>query len=94
MIRFTVIWDQGVEVPFIDAWVAGDSQMRATLTELANWLDKDLSIDPDQKGQLREDLGARIIAVELSTSPANVSVTYEVNHADRIVRIIRLTFRS
>ena len=39
MTRYTVLWDEDVEGPFIDAWVAGDSRVRAILTEAANWVD-------------------------------------------------------
>ena len=75
MARYTVVWDPSVEAPFINYWVAGDSQMRALLTEIANWVDANLSDEPEDKGQARLDLGARIIAVPLSKSPALASVT-------------------
>jgi hypothetical protein len=48
MTRYTVVWDPDVEVPFIGYWVAGDSQTRATLTEIANWVDANLAEDPDK----------------------------------------------
>jgi hypothetical protein len=51
MIRFTVTWDQDVEGPFIDAWVSGNSQMRGTLTEIANWVDTQLTEHPAAKGK-------------------------------------------
>jgi hypothetical protein len=94
MARFTVVWDNDVEAPFISYWMAGDSETRTHLTEIANWVDANLSEDPDQKGRPHLGLGARIIAVPLSKSPARVSVTYEVSPEDRLVRVIRLTLRG
>jgi hypothetical protein len=92
--RYTVVWDPDVESSFIGYWVAGDSQTRRNLTEIANWVDANLSEDPDNKGQTRLDLGARIVAVPLTTSSARVSVAYEVWPEDRTVRVIRLTLRG
>ena len=92
--RFTVVWDNDVEASFIRNWVAASSQMRGTLTEVANWVDTNLSVDPESKGQLRPDLGARIVGVPLLSSRARVSVTYEVWAEDHLVHVIRITFRS
>jgi hypothetical protein len=94
MTRFTVVWDPDVESPFIDTWVAGDSQTRALLTAIANWVDENLANDPDQKGQPRHDLAARIVAVPVPNSPARVSITYRVLPDDRQVRVIRLVVRG
>jgi hypothetical protein len=93
MTRYTVVWDPDVEAAFIAYWVAGDSHMRATLTETASWVDSNLAEDPDTKGQMRDDLGARIVAVPLSNSTARVSVSYEVWPEDRQVHVIRPTVR-
>jgi hypothetical protein len=76
MTRYTVVWDEDVEDPFINAWVAGDSQMRSTLTEIANWVDANLAADPDRKGQPSSDKSARVIVVPLANSSARVSVAY------------------
>jgi hypothetical protein len=94
MPRCSVVWDPEVETPFINYWVAGDSQARAILTEIANWVDANLAEDPGNQGQARPDLGARIVAVPLSGTPARASVTYEVWPEDRLVRVIRLTLRG
>jgi hypothetical protein len=94
MTRYTVVWDPDVETPFIGYWVAGDSQMRATLTEIANWVDANLAEDPDKKGRPRSDQSARILAVPVSSSPASVSVAYQIFPADRQVRIICLILRG
>jgi hypothetical protein len=94
MTRYTVVWDAEVESRFIAAWLAGDSQSRSNLTEIANWVDKNLAEDPDQKGQPRPDLSARIVAAPVSNSAARVSVTYQVLHDDRQVRVVRLVIRG
>lgn len=82
MIRYTVLWDADVEAQFTDAWVRGDGAIRTTLTEIANWIDQNLSEDPDQKGQLREDLGVRVVALPLSSSIARseLFVSYSRNN--------------
>jgi hypothetical protein len=79
---------------FLQFWLAGNAGTRRRLTEIANWIDANLADDPDQKGQLRADLGARIVPVSLADPSAHVAVTFEVSQQDRIVRIIRLTLRS
>lgn len=94
MTRYKVMWSNDVEEPFINYWIKGNSQTRAVLTEIANWVDTTLSQDPEQKGRPREDLGARLIAVELATTPAHISVTYEVYPNDRLVRVILLMIRD
>jgi len=94
MTRYTVVWDQDVQGPFTSAWVAGDSQMRATLTAIANWVDANLAVDPDQKGQLRPDHVTRVIAVPAPNSQARVSAAYQVFADDRQVRVICVVFRG
>jgi hypothetical protein len=94
MTRYTVVWDPEVEAQFINAWIAGDSTIRAILTEIANWLDSQLAKDPESQGQLRSDLQARIIIVPLANSSGRVSATYQVLPDDRQVRIVRLVFKT
>jgi hypothetical protein len=94
MKRFTVVWDEDVEAGFINRWIAGDERMRAILSEIANWVDKNLAEDPECKGQVRNDLNARILAVPLVDSPLRASVSYEVWPDDLRVHVIRLTLRS
>jgi len=94
MKRYTVIWDKDVEDPFVNAWIAGDSQMRATLAEIANWVDKTLAQEPDTKGQLRPDQSVRVLVVPVSSSSARVSVVYQILHDDRLVRVVRLVFQG
>jgi hypothetical protein len=94
MTRYTVVWDTEVESRFISAWIAGDAHTRAILTEIANWVDNNLCEDPDQKGEPRPDLVARILAVPISGTSARVSVTYQTLPDDRQVRVVRLVIRG
>jgi hypothetical protein len=93
MTRYTVVWDSGVEVAFVEAWIEGDSQLRAALSEVANWADRNLKDSPELMGELDPDQ-ARFVAVPLSASHTRASVAYKVSSEDRIVRIIRLTIRG
>lgn len=94
MTRYTVVWDPGVELPFISYWTAGDSRMRASLTEIANWVDANLAEDPDTKGQPDPEPSIRVIAVPVLSSEARVSVAYQIFKDDLQVRIICLIIRS
>lgn len=51
MMRYTIVWDYEVELSLAKAWVAGDSQMRAVLTEIADWIDTSLGKSAEHKGQ-------------------------------------------
>jgi hypothetical protein len=92
IIRYTVVWDPDVESGFIELWTASDSQFRAVLTDIANWVDTNLSVDPDCKGQERSDLAARVLTIPMSAVRA--SVVYQVISEDRVVRVVRLTVRK
>jgi hypothetical protein len=50
MTHFTVVWDPDVELAFVEAWIDGDSQLRALLSEIANWADRNLKDDPEHLG--------------------------------------------
>ncbi|MCH8839580.1 MAG: hypothetical protein IH831_02670 [Planctomycetes bacterium] len=93
MTRYTVLWDEDVQSQYIQAWIAGDFVTREVLTEIANWVDKNLVEDPDREGFARPDLSARIAVVPLASSSARVSVTFQVFPEDRQVRVVRLIFR-
>ena len=94
MTRYTVVWDRDVEVPFMNAWIAGNSQTRAILSEVANWVDKNLAEDPDRKGEPCPEHSARQIDVPIPGSSAHVSATFRVLPDDRQVRVICLVFRG
>jgi hypothetical protein len=94
MTRYTVVWDEDVEVPFTNAWIESDSQTRAVLTEVANWIDGSLAESPDIKGRPGSESSTRIMNVPLFTSSAHISVTYQVWQDDRKVRVMRLVFRA
>ena len=91
MTRFTVLWDTDLEQHFIRAWVESDSETRAALTDIANWIDANLAIDPHIKGQEATE-SVRILAVPVSS--ARVSIAFQVFQEDRQVRILRLVFRK
>jgi hypothetical protein len=89
MTKYTVVWDSQVEAHFITAWVHSDPRTRAILTDVANWIDANLAVDADLKGQ--EEESVRILSVPITT--VQISVAYEVFPEDRLVRVLRLTFR-
>ena len=84
-----------IESQFISGWLAGDSQMRTILTEIANWVDKNLADDPDQQGQPRSDLSARILAVPVSGhTGTRLCELYQDLPNDRQVHVVRLVIRG
>jgi hypothetical protein len=91
MTRYTVVWDADVEAALANAWIAGDSAMRSTLTAIADWIDAYLAEAPDIKGEPLPELSARMVSVPLSIAPARVEATFP---DDRLVRVTRLVFRS
>jgi hypothetical protein len=90
MSRYTVVWDADLEDQFIDFWARGNSETRAILTAVANWVDANLSIDPERKGQVEPD-GLRVVKVP--TIAATITVVFEVFADDRMTRVLRLKFR-
>jgi hypothetical protein len=94
MSRYTVVWDVDVESHFLEAWVAGDSHARSILTEVANWIDRELATEPEQKGRPAPESGVRVLAVPVSVSSARVSATFVVSPEDRQVRVVRIVFRE
>ena len=76
------------------AWLRGDSHLRSILTEIANWIDRELAVDPEQKGLAVDEPDARVLAIPVSTSKARVSVTFQLLPEDRQVRVVRLLFRG
>jgi hypothetical protein len=70
MMRCTVVWDPEAENALAETWIVGDSNLRSALAAIADWLDKNLSEDPDSKGQFLPERSARIIAVPVSVASA------------------------
>jgi hypothetical protein len=62
--RYTVVWDADLEAHFVDAWVGSDSQTRALLTDIANWIDANLAVDPELQGQ-EQSASVRVIRLVL-----------------------------
>ena len=76
MIRFTVVWDQELDDAIANAWIAGDAEIRRTLTAFSDWLDRHLVVDPDIKGEPGLEELERTIQVPLSVSSARVQAIY------------------
>jgi hypothetical protein len=91
MASYTVIWDKALESNYIDMWTRSDSETRAILTRVANWVDNELTVDPDIKGEIRPEVGGRVLTVP--ESEAKVSVVYQVAPPDRKVYVTHLVFR-
>ena len=94
MTRYTVVWDTDVEAALANAWILGDSNIRSTLTAIANWIDSSLAEDAEMKGRALSHVLERTIDVPLSIPSAHVSAIYQVFADDRIVRLTRLVIRS
>lgn len=93
MTRYTVLWDTELDQHFVDAWVRSDSNTRNVLTDVANWIDSELSIDPDAKGRRDAHQGSlRILAVP--NPDAQISIAYQVYPEDRKVIVLRLLFQK
>jgi hypothetical protein len=94
MTRYTVVWDKEVEELLLNAWLAADSQRRAILTSISDWIDSELAIDPEIKGHSLSDSEGRIVEASVSNSNLRASVTYRVFPQDRQVRITLLVIRA
>jgi hypothetical protein len=93
MTRYTVVWDEHDERPFIAVWVGAGPAIRSLLTETANWIDRYLAVDPDQLGVVESESNERVVTIPTSSPLVNVSVAFQVFPADRQVRVQRIVFR-
>ncbi|MDX1948582.1 MAG: hypothetical protein SFU86_24560 [Pirellulaceae bacterium] len=91
MIRFTVVWDAVVEAHFLQAWLESDAATRAILSEVATTIDRTLAVDAHTKGELQANPQVRGEVIQVAK--ASISVFYEVETEERIVRVVRLVFR-
>jgi hypothetical protein len=66
MTRYTVVWDEQVESQFLRAWLRGDSHLRSILTDIANWIDRELAVDPEQKGLAVDEPDTRVLRSRLN----------------------------
>jgi hypothetical protein len=94
MIRYTVVWDADVEVPFTYSWIAGDARLRAILTNIANWVDTNLAEDAHVKGQALPEQSARVIEIPVPGTDAQISAIFRASPDDRMVRVTRFIFRE
>ena len=92
MTRYTVLWEKSLENHFIDAWGKSDSTTRGVLTEVANWVDNELSLDPTVKGQ-QDPIDPDLRLLEVPTPEAQVAVVYQCMPSDCIVTVVRLIFK-
>jgi hypothetical protein len=90
MTRYTVIWDDDLLDLYIRSWTKSDPQVRATLTDVANFVDHYLEFDADLKGRPTIDGALQVAYVPVPH--ARVTVTFEVFPDDRLVRVVRMTF--
>jgi hypothetical protein len=91
MARYTVIWDKVLQENYTDMWTRSDPHTREILTQIANWVDHNLAVDPEIKGQERPEVDGRVLAVP--SSDARVAVIYRVMPADRQVFVKQFIFR-
>jgi hypothetical protein len=91
MTVYTVVWDPDLESDFIDRWINSDSRTRSLLTDVANWIDVTLRLDPQLKGREKAD-GYRVMAIPISG--ARASVAFKVDPGNREVVVMLLNFRS
>jgi hypothetical protein len=91
MTKYTVIWDKTLERHYTETWLRSGSQMREVLTRIANWVDTELAVDPETKGEERAEIAGRVLAVPIRE--ARVAVVYQVIPEDRQVLVTRFIFR-
>jgi hypothetical protein len=94
MTRYTVVWDKEVEEPFMNAWWEADSNRRAILTGISNWIDRILAEDPEHKGQTLSEPLHRVLKARDRNSNVRVAVTYRVFPGDRLIRVTLLVIRD
>jgi len=90
MDRYTVIWNADLQNEFTALWSKSDSPTRTNLTEIANWVDRHLAVDPESKGRAAPEVDGRIAYVPVPY--ALVTVTYRVLPDDRQVHVVRFNF--
>jgi plasmid stabilization system protein ParE len=77
--RFTVVWSPSASQDLADIWIrAGD---RNAVARAADALDNALARDPSIQGESRQP-GVRVTFAE------PLGINFEVNHADRQVRVL------
>jgi hypothetical protein len=87
---YTVVWATDVQNDFIDRWIDSDSEARQRLTDIANAIDRELSIKPETKGEaLPSEPALRVWSLP-GFSPT-VSTVFELLPDDRIVRVLRIS---
>lgn len=94
MNRYTVVWDDNVQAAFEEAWISSNSENRAVLREIADWIDSKLAQDPDQLGADPSDDGTLTLTVPLTSSAAIVTTIFQILPLDRLVRVVLITCKA
>jgi hypothetical protein len=84
MTRYTVAWRQSVRDDLARIWIM--ARDRQAVADAADKIDRELSVDPDQKGREFNDVRL-LVAVPLE-------VTYSVSADDRIVIVLQVWYRG
>ena len=93
MERYTVVWAADVQNEFIDDWINGDSGRRQLLNDVANTIDRELAIAPENHGEpLPSEPALRVWTI--TDFVAKVSVAFEVRPDNRIVRVLRISIAT
>jgi hypothetical protein len=69
--------------------VRASSETRAFLTEVSNWVDRELSGDAHLKGESGDEIARHLIAV---LPGGRIIADFEVSESDRVVHVQRLKF--
>jgi hypothetical protein len=101
--RFIVEWAAAVEADFVNAvtqaWLDKDQRKVDFLLQVAEWVEENLSEDPDEKGYRVKDLELdqelRLLPVEVESDKWLTAVGYTVESGPIVWKayITRLTFR-
>lgn len=80
---YRVLWVRAALDELATVWTESDSRQRASITTATNLIDGLLATDPQRQGESRTEF-ERVMFVP------PIGVTYEVDPAQRLVRILQL----
>ena len=79
---FSIYRSQTALIPLNETWEHADASLREAIVQASRSLDQQLQAAPHEQGESREE-GTRILF------HAPLAVTYEIDEAKRLVRILR-----
>jgi hypothetical protein len=88
--RYTAVWAEDVQNDFIEQWIGADSERRTRLTEIADTIDRELSMRAESLGETLPSEPALRVWRLPGFDPA-VSIVYERLADDRIARVLRIS---